>query len=657
MINEEFSDFTVVESEEINKHEPEEKKITITVEEKEIIEALLACINISPKIKSSQILVNTCFLILKSIFINNKPVIINAPTGSGKTIIGFMINFCSTYIYRKHNGLNPNLYPEKMMSYYLTSSKVLQEQISNDIENFELYGYLSILKGVVNYPCLFEDNKYVDLECKLRNVSVADFKRSKDYHFKTYSERACLGLKLNEIAERFECLSDCPYKNARAEAAEKNCAVLNYAYFLTTRRDFNPFFGTRFLTICDEAHLIPDIVCNLFSWDFNQRLQYQTIKFFQKLSEADYNNLVIRDIWISTIELNFFFRQSINRVSEILTYVELLKKWYKIISETKQKYFSREEDGQRTNKVYDEFLEAELLKLLEHYKALLFECEDLVKLINERPEDIFYESVEVSGKSDESMGTSYKHIIRDLNEAELVKKHFLTKCDNLVFMSATLGNPHEFAKLIGLEPDTYDAYSLPSTFDFEKSPVYVCNSGYLTWKNFDSNIDKVLTDCIKICDTFHSKEKGIIHTSTFKIAELLQKKVNLCSPNYERYCFYHTAKEKEELIEKLKVTQKPLILIGPSLYEGIDLKNDLGRFNILIKVPYSGLSDYVKKKLERFPFWYERDVLQKIVQAIGRTNRHTNDYSTIYLLDTKFNDLIYKIDDDAFISRIRTKRL
>lgn len=64
-------------------------------------------------------------------------------------------------------------------------------------------------------------------------------------------------------------------------------------------------------------------------------------------------------------------------------------------------------------------------------------------------------------------------------------------------------------------------------------------------------------------------------------------------------------------MKELKQSQLPLVIVGPSLYEGLDLKYDEGRFNILLKVPYPGIDDYVRAKMERIPFWYERVTIEK----------------------------------------------
>src|SRR5690606_33581798 len=113
--------------------------------------------------------------------------------------------------------------------------------------------------------------------------------------------------------------------------------------------------------------------------------------------------------------------------------------------------------------------------------------------------------------------------------------------------------------------------------------------------------------------------------------------------NFSRYLFYTTSDEKEKCITLLKTRKEPYVIIGPSLYEGIDLKDDQGRFNIIVKAPYSGIDNYTREKMKRYPFWYELETKEKLQQAIGRTNRHKDDWSKIYLMDSTLEKLIWKL--------------
>ena len=609
------------------------------VTQEDIVEAIKACLKVSPLINPSNSLINTVYTVLKSMFLEDKKyVILEAPTGSGKTIIGFMTFFCVQYLQTKKNGYNylsPNgrVTPEESLSYFLTSSKLLQEQINTDLDRFNFRDYISILKGVANYECL-----YFKFQCEKRNIG--------EYEFMSYADRPCKGLPKKDRQSRFkECDDICPYQLARTEASEKSLAVLNYAYFLNVlRTDTNIFFSPRLLTIADEAHLIPDIVCNIFNTEFTKYLANRLKKLVDTVSISYKREPYVDEIENSITLIFNTFGKSLNVPTELQVIFNEMHKIGLAIS----KWLDPE---------HPYFNEAKIINdLLEGIGEINMRREWYDDLIINRPFDIFYESELIASDNLTGLKT-FKHILKDLDEARLVRENFLSKTNKCLLMSATLGDIDEYAIMMGMEEGEYIGLRLPSTFDFSKSPIYFTKSGWLNYNNFEKTIDTVLFDALKICNNFHPNEKGIIHTSTFKIADLLKQKiVGGLAVNPNRFLFYRTAEEKEYLVEMMKTSKDPLVLIGPSLYEGLDLKDDLGRFNILIKVPYAALTDYTKKKSERFPFWYKRTTLEKITQAIGRTNRHKNDYSTTYLLDSLFDKLIWELPESV-TSRLVNKKL
>ena len=619
-----------------------------TYTQADIVEALKICLKeVSPMIKPTNTLTNMVFFILKSFFIDKKRfVVAECPTGSGKTIIGFMTYFCIQYLEQKAKGLKPAARPEPKnkepnLCYYITSNKVLQEQIDNDIRRFDFFEYLFMLKGTDNYICYEADKKFRnDPQFKQRILD-----NNPQATFGSYNYRPCAGKTSEQIQKRFpNCADKCPYKVARGEAAGKSCTIFNYAYFLNVMRNIDDgipshFFYRRLLTICDEAHLIPDIVCNFFNYEFNQTLLTRIRKLIEEIIQGFGYREEIGDIDIKIREGLHFFYSPVNRLSEILDYVEKLREVEEIFNKVKKIYSNNSTDGLSFSAMY-----ADRIDTLKEQISNFTERYDLLKnLFITRPEDVYFESEKIIEGGTGYGIEVYKHIVKDLKEAELVREHFLNKTKYGLFMSATLGNKDEYAKLMGMEESEYAQLFLPSTFDFSQSPIYICNSTYLNYSNFENNIDKVLMDAIKICNQ-HPNEKGVIHTATFKITNLLKQRIQATGiPDLiNRFIFYSNTKEKEEMMELFKNSiGHSYIFVGPSLYEGIDLPDDKCRFQILIKVPYAQMTGYIKKKTERYPFWYKRNCIEKIVQAIGRSNRHPNDWSKVYLLDSCFDKIIY----------------
>ena len=85
------------------------------------------------------------------------------------------------------------------------------------------------------------------------------------------------------------------------------------------------------------------------------------------------------------------------------------------------------------------------------------------------------------------------------------------------------------------------------------------------------------------------------------------------------------------------------VLLSSSLWEGVDLKDDLSRFQIIAKVPYPNYTEKrVKAKMEKFPLWYTSQTLTKILQGFGRSIRSEDDWAKTYVLDSAVNNVFFK---------------
>ncbi len=68
--------------------------------------------------------------------------------------------------------------------------------------------------------------------------------------------------------------------------------------------------------------------------------------------------------------------------------------------------------------------------------------------------------------------------------------------------------------------------------------------------------------------------------------------------------------------------------------EGLDLKDDLSRFSVIVKTPFMYLDPYVRARMQRDSEWYATQTALTIVQAVGRSNRHKADKAHHYILDS-----------------------
>jgi Rad3-related DNA helicase len=67
---------------------------------------------------------------------------------------------------------------------------------------------------------------------------------------------------------------------------------------------------------------------------------------------------------------------------------------------------------------------------------------------------------------------------------------------------------------------------------------------------------------------------------------------------------------------------------------GLDLKGDLGKWQVIVKLPYPSLANKrVKMLFEKDPGWYKMKMFISLIQAAGRCTRTKEDESVTYILD------------------------
>ena len=126
----------------------------------------------------------------------------------------------------------------------------------------------------------------------------------------------------------------------------------------------------------------------------------------------------------------------------------------------------------------------------------------------------------------------------------------------------------------------------------------------------------------------HKGQKGIIHCHTFKIAKYLKQNVK------SSRLLIHTSENREATLQKHLKSKKATVLLSPSMTEGIDLYDDLSRFQIVCKIPYPFLGDkLVRKRMNKWRWWYPLQTAKSIVQAVGRSIRNHEDHAVTYILD------------------------
>ena len=68
--------------------------------------------------------------------------------------------------------------------------------------------------------------------------------------------------------------------------------------------------------------------------------------------------------------------------------------------------------------------------------------------------------------------------------------------------------------------------------------------------------------------------------------------------------------------------------------EGVDLKDDLARFQIIVKAPFLPMGDpWIALHKERSDRWYKAQTIIELMQMAGRVVRSKQDYGVTYVID------------------------
>jgi Rad3-related DNA helicase len=165
----------------------------------------------------------------------------------------------------------------------------------------------------------------------------------------------------------------------------------------------------------------------------------------------------------------------------------------------------------------------------------------------------------------------------------------------------------------------------------DRRPIYLNYVGSISRSNMASKaLD--LANKIKQISVRHPAQKGLIH-ATYELAELLRPHLKS-----NRFVFHNRDDRLSKYQEfRDSPASKGQILVASGMYEGVDLPEDLGRFQILAKIPWLSLGDPVNKYyFDKNRAIYEWNTIKTTIQACGRICRTPEDRGATYIVDGSF---------------------
>ncbi|MCE5213337.1 MAG: ATP-dependent DNA helicase [Methanobacterium sp.] len=227
-------------------------------------------------------------------------------------------------------------------------------------------------------------------------------------------------------------------------------------------------------------------------------------------------------------------------------------------------------------------------------------------------------------------GITFKPLKVDSYAEDRLFRH----ADNCLFMSATILDADLFCKWLGIEPQEAYKLSIKSSFPATARPVHLKMVGNMSRRSIKRTAPKTIPVLKKIID-YHRYEKGLIHTHNYNCQKYIMDKIK------NNRLIDHNSRNREYQLHKFEESQENLVLVSPSMGEGVDLPYEKCQFQIIYKIPFPYLGDrQVNQRKLKDPKWYAYKTVMTLIQAYGRGMRAEDDYCETYILDGNFRMLL-----------------
>ena len=266
----------------------------------------------------------------------------------------------------------------------------------------------------------------------------------------------------------------------------------------------------------------------------------------------------------------------------------------------------------------------------------------------------YYATVEDSDFHSDGLFRDYTVKVKPLEARTLLEKMFSPFAEHLLFVSATTGTASMFKSTHGMQAPLVKV-EIPTGFPVENRPVYVASAGNMSKRTQDAEAPDVMKKMLKVAGCHlpnsrfsHADQKGIIHTYNNKITDMVAEALRKAGMGNRMSILRGGGRQRELAMELFRQTNEPMILVSPSAMLGLDLKEDLGRWQIIVKVPYANLGEpSVGYRKDAINGWYEWQTAKDMIQTFGRIVRSDTDWGYTYILDDAFRRF-YQGNQDLF---------
>jgi DNA excision repair protein ERCC-2 len=423
----------------------------------------------------------------------------------------------------------------------------------------------------------------------------------------------------------------CPHRTAMTAAAKAHVLVCDYNYIFSdvSKHVLNSLDKelSDIILVVDEAHNLPDRARSHLCGDLSPRDFKRGIKESRPRDKA--LSKLLRAILISFMKT--FREREGEEKAERAEFLDMVQKAMRKASGKDLRIMdlivNLEDVGQAI--------------VRDDGSSTLMEIANFLKKWNEMDDGML--RIQTHGKD--------KRVSYKLLDPSILTGPIYKEVHSSITMSGTLHPVSMYEDLLGLESERTVSGHYPSPFPKENRSVVVTpNLTSLYAKRTESMYKSYVQNIIWIADripgnlavffpsyAFLQQIKGGM--GNWKGKDLVQEKSRM------------KKEEKTALLEELKVKKEKrgailMGVLGGSLSEGIDFKNNLLHSVVVVGLPLSppsienqALKDYYSDKFgprKGFEYSVIHPALNKVLQAAGRCIRSEKDKAIIFLMDSRY---------------------
>lgn len=389
------------------------------------------------------------------------------------------------------------------------------------------------------------------------------------------------------------CQCKCRYREEKAEFIDALDSLTNYPYFLA-ESNYAGQISSRHLLVLDEAHTIEEQLGKFVEVTISEKFAKDRLK-----------------------------KRMPKNIDDIEAAVKWLQKSYK---PALSKKLDEVKNLLQNPKSVEEGKVKSLTDYAKQYELLDKHLCKVVRFIKE------FDSSNWAMNVDQPRGKSLRKLIfKPVDVSKFSHTHLFGYGKKVLLLSATILDKDVFCQSLGIDPNSAAFLRIPSPFPVENRPIHILSVGSMSKAKIDQTLPHMV-EVVKLLLEQHKDEKGIIHCVNYKVAKFIHENVSSVR------LLIHDSLNRDQVLQQHYDSDQPTVLLSPSMMEGVDLRDDMARFQILCKVPFPFLGDQViRKRMAKNKKWYDFQTTRSIIQAVGRSIRNENDHAVTYILDSDWD--------------------